>query len=288
MVPWALVSDLDPSHRWLSRALALVVVCLLATSGCIRSYSTRPLDAQGELEAPMPDTFDDAEMHLSQSWATVHQVCAAVAANMEDERRELSRRNRAIRITFGAASAVASVATIVYSFAVDEPDPMVTAILAGVGGLTAVPTFFFLGTDEREVAVSNRLERIRLARENVERLRQELSESFDQWQQLEEQRALDQQQLLRTIRLHRARREVDEARARGDREAAEAAEVEVEAAAEGVEPRLMRTTDLTDFIEAEREEVRQRRVDARGAFGAYVEAQHALWNGLEQLRERCR
>ncbi len=246
-------------------ALALVV------SGCVAPYNTTlnpDISQWRDRVQSLGTAYDDEEMHLSESWVAVQATCDAVLVEMRREVDQINSRNTAIEAVFGAVTAAASFGALIYNLAVDEPEPLVTAVLAGTGGASTVPTFLFLGTDEREAEVRQRIQSIEDGRDTVNSALRDLQASFLALiavQQRQEEATEDREQMEAA---HRARES-------GDGEA-------------DVPFELLEIDDIDEALRNRAQAVHELDEQAEEAQESFYESQHRFWNALQMLQRRCR
>lgn len=247
------------------------LIALLLTAGCVQPYNTAvdpDISAWRERVQSLGTAYDDDEMHLSESWISVQATCDAVLVEMRREVDQIHSRNTAIEAVFGAVTAAASAAALIYNLAVDEPEPLITSILTGVGGASTVPTFIFLGTDEREAEVRGRIQSIEDGRDTVNSALRDLQASF--LALIAVQSRLDEQEEVR-----RQMQAAVQASNTGD----DLTEIPID---------IVELPDLEEALRTQTRTVHALEEQVEVARRTFYESQHRFWNALQALQRRCR
>jgi hypothetical protein len=122
-----------------------------------------PTDAEKDAIASLPyptDTPGDRVSILSKNWAKSNSRCIKVRAAMQKEADAIEAKNKAIGSLFVGVTAVLAASSGLYASLKKNADPTVTALLAFGASGTSVPSFFYLGSDDREKLVRSRIDAI--------------------------------------------------------------------------------------------------------------------------------
>lgn len=153
-------------------ALSLFILFALLSSGCVSRYDKQLYD--GKLLPPNKDqreaafnfpylqrTGQDEVTTILAEWPKVEASCTIVRGAMVSEADGIDTKNRGIGATFtGIAAALALSSGLYSSLAGDDSNPKIAGVLALGATGAAVPTFFYLGSDEREKTVRDRIKAI--------------------------------------------------------------------------------------------------------------------------------
>jgi hypothetical protein len=147
---------------------------LVLSTGCVPRYDGNlrtPGDADYRAAASFayPRKKDPERISLvSDEWNKGDASCSIVRAAMIREADGISSKNAALGSLFaGATAALAAASGLYTSIKREDADPTVSALLAFGAGGTAVPTFFYFGSDDREKLVRTRIAAIDERRKQV-------------------------------------------------------------------------------------------------------------------------
>jgi hypothetical protein len=106
---------------------------------------------------------------VNDEWVRVGARCARVRAAMQRERDAITNRNAVTGAIFAGTTAALALGSGLYTAAKgDKADPAISAGLALGASGTAVPTFFYFGSDEREKVVGARMNELDAGLEQVQ------------------------------------------------------------------------------------------------------------------------
>lgn len=138
--------------------LACLVFCVVSTSCVPARYNARPIRLDPQMYAPVIEADFAGNQSVAENWKTTFELCREVRSYMQAEIDAIEARNNALAAVWAGLAAGAGLLASVYSMVEqDDADARVAGVLglAAAGG--AIPTFFFLGTDERAEDVRTRL-----------------------------------------------------------------------------------------------------------------------------------
>lgn len=158
-----------------TQQIATILLAPILVANCIRRYDTESLSpSQEEIRAANRFTYldqapPDKVTLINAEWAKLGARCSKIRAAMQKESDGISSKNAWTGAVFAATTAGLALASGLYTTAKGEDaDPTISAGLALGAGASAVPTFFYFGSDEREKTVNSRIEGIDSASEQVQ------------------------------------------------------------------------------------------------------------------------
>jgi hypothetical protein len=145
----------------------LAVTGLITILACVKRYDTEALTpTDTEINATIKFTYPlegrpDKVNLVNAEWPKIGAQCAKARAAMQRESDGITTRNSVVGATFAGATAALAIASGLYTTSKGEDaDPTISSALALGAGGTAVPTFFYFGSDEREKVVNARIQAI--------------------------------------------------------------------------------------------------------------------------------
>lgn len=139
------------------RRVGAVALCA-AITGCVTPYNHRPIQFDAKLVRTEVD--ENFSGPVRENWRRTTAICYATRAEMAREADEISRRNSITGAVFSMLVGGLSLSATLYSALEDHPSKKVITVLTLGSAVTAVPTFFYFGTDARAKVLNERIGRV--------------------------------------------------------------------------------------------------------------------------------